>query len=89
MTTSPETDWMKHPEIRDLITRANSLTLAERITVVKGLVPRIADLLTNQEFDAFMEELRLKALRYHEAEDHPGEGRSLRRTPGERELEGR
>ena len=89
MTTSRETDWMKHPEIRRLITEANALSLAERITLVKGLVPRIADHLTDSEFEGFMEELRLKAKRYHEAEDHPGEGRAARVTPGERELEGR
>jgi hypothetical protein len=89
MTTSPETDWMKHPEIRELLARASSLTLSERLTLVKGLVPRIADHLTDDEFEAFIEELRLKARRYHEAEEHPGEGRLQRQTPGERELEGR
>ena len=89
MTTSTETDWMNHPVIRELINQANALTLSERMTLVKGLVPRIADHLTDGEFGAFMEELRLKARRYHEAEEHPGEGRADRQTPGERELEGR
>ena len=89
MTTSTETDWMKHPAIRELVARANTLSLAERMTLVKGLVPRIADHLTDEEFGAFMEELRLKARRYHEAEEHPGEGRAERQTPGERDLEGR
>ena len=43
MTTSPETDWMNHPVLRKLVTEAKRLTVAERITLVKGLVPGIAD----------------------------------------------
>lgn len=89
MTTSRETDWMNHPAIRKLVDDANLLTLAERITLVKGLIPRIAEQLSGREFEGFVTEIRLKGQRYHEAEAHPGEGRDSRRTPGERELEGR
>jgi hypothetical protein len=89
MTTSKETDWMDHPEIRRLVEGANALSLAERLTLVKGLVPRIARELTPREFDAFVNELRLKGERFHEAVAHPGEGRADRKVLGERDLEGR
>ena len=89
MTTSKETDWMNHPVIRKLVDQANALTLAERVTLMKGLIPHIADQLSAQEFDGLINELRLKGERFHEAKDHPGEGRAQRRTPGERKLEGR
>lgn len=89
MTTSPETDWMNHPVIRELVDQANRLALEERITLVKGLVPAIADALTEDEYEQFVTFIRLKGERYHEAKAHPGEGRAERHVPGERELEGR
>jgi len=89
MTTSKATDWMDHPVIRNLVEQANILTLAERITLIKGLIPSIADDLSQREYDGLMNELRLKAERYWEAKSHPGEGRATRLVPGERELEGR
>ena len=89
MTTSKETDWMNHPVIRKLVEQANALTLAERVTLVKGLIPHIADQLSAQEFDGFINELRLKGERFREAKEHPGQGRAQRQTPGERDLEGR
>jgi hypothetical protein len=89
MTTSPETAWMNHPAIRVLVERAAALTLEERITLVKGLIPGIADELSEEEYERFVTFIRLKGERYHEAKSHPGEGRAGRHTPGERELEGR
>ena len=89
MTTSPETDWMNHPAIRELVDQANRLALEERITLVKGLVPAIADALSEDEYEQFVTYIRLKGERYLEAKSHPGEGRAERHTPGERELEGR
>ena len=89
MTTSPETDWMNHPAIRELVDQANRLALEERITLVKGLVPAIADALSEDEYEQFVMFIRLKGERYLEAKSHPGEGRADRHTPGERELEGR
>ena len=59
MTTSSRTDWMNHPELRRLVDDANRLTLAERITLVKGLIPGIADEQTTEQFAAFVEEMRL------------------------------
>ena len=89
MTTSRQTDWMNHPVIRKLVDDANRLTLAERITLVKGLIPGIADQLSAQEFEGFIADIRLKGERFYEAKSHPGEGRATRQTPGERELERR
>ena len=89
MTTSKETDWMDHPVIRKLVDQANALTLAERITLVKGLIPHIAGELTAREYEGLITELRLKGERFREAREHPGEGRAQRQTPGERDLEGR
>ncbi len=89
MTTSRQTDWMNHPVLRRLVEEANRLTLAERITLVKGLVPGIAHELSDREYEGFVEDIRLKGERYNEARSHPGEGRATRIVPGERELEGR
>lgn len=84
MTTSKETDWMNHPAIRALVDAAARLTPEERVTMVKGLIPALADALPEDEFHEFIEELRLKGERYREAKAHPGEGRAQRRTPGEK-----
>jgi len=89
MTTSKETEWMNHPRLRKLVTAVNELTLAERITLVKGLVPGIADELSDTEYERFVDAVRLKGERFHEAQSHPGEGRAERKIPGERDLEGR
>jgi hypothetical protein len=89
MTTSPETDWMNHPVLRALIDQASSLAPEERITLVKGLIPGIADALSEDEYEQFATFIRLKGERYLEAKSHPGEGRAERHTPGERTLEGR
>jgi len=89
MTTSRETDWMNHPKIRKLVDDANTLTLEERLTLLKGLVPGIANEMTPKAFEAFVDELRLKGERFYDATDHPGQGRATRTVVGERELEGR
>lgn len=89
MTTSERTDWMNHPALRALVDQANTLTVEERITLVKGLIPAIADGLSEEEYERFVTFVRLKGERYNEAKSHPGTGRADRHTPGERELEGR
>lgn len=89
MTTSRETDWMNHPVLRKLVDDANKLTLAERITLVKGLIPAIANQLSPREFEGFVAEIQLKGDRFHEAQSQKGEGRAKRQVPGERDLEGR
>src|SRR6186997_48543 len=50
MTTSEATDWMNHPAIRALVDQANMLALEERITLVKGLIPAIANGLSDEEY---------------------------------------
>ena len=89
MTTSDETDWMNHPVLRRLVDEAKSLSVLERITLVKGLVPGIADALTEEEYETFVTYVRLKGERFQEAKAHPGEGRAGRHTTGERVVEGR
>jgi hypothetical protein len=89
MTTSDETAWMNHPVLRRLVDEAKSLSVLERITLVKGLVPGIADALTEEEYETFVTYVRLKGERFQEAKAHPGEGRAGRHTPGERVVEGR
>jgi hypothetical protein len=89
MTTSDATDWMNHPAIRALVDQANTLALEERITLVKGLIPAIANALSEEEYEKFVTFVRLKGERYLEAKAHPGTGRADRHTPGERDLEGR
>jgi hypothetical protein len=89
MTTSEATDWMNHPVIRSLIDQAAALALEERITLVKGLIPGIADALSEEEYEQFATFIRLKGERFLEAKAHPGEGRAERNVPGERDLEGR
>ena len=89
MTTSRETDWMDHPALRRLIQEANALELAERLTLLKGLIPGIAEEMTPRDFEAFAIELRRKGERFYDAKQHPGEGRAKRHVMGERDLEGR
>ena len=82
MTTSQETDWMNHPVIRRLVDQAAALALEERITLVKGLIPGIADALSEEEYEQFVTFIRLKGERYLEAKAHPGEGRAGRHDSG-------
>lgn len=89
MTTSRQTNWLDFPKIRKLVDDANALTLAERITLVKGLIPGIRDELDDRAYEGFIEDIRLKGARFEEAKTHPGEGRAERKVPGEREVERR
>ena len=89
MTTSQETDWMNHPVLRRLVDEAKGLSVLERITLVKGLVPGIADALSEEEYETFVTYVRLKGERFQEAKAHPGQCRAGRHTPGERVVEGR
>ena len=89
MTTSRETDWMNHPTLRRLVDEANTLTLDERLTLLKGIVPSIAAEMTPKDFEAFATELRMKGERFYDATQHPGKGKATRHVMGERDLEGR
>ena len=89
MTTSPETATLDYAALRLLIDAANALSLEDRITLLKGLIPGTARDLTEADFNALIAELLLKGSRMYEAISHPGHGRVSRQVPGERELEGR
>jgi hypothetical protein len=89
MTTSEATEALNHPVLRRLVDQANSLPLADRITLLKGLIPGTATELSPRDFGALIAELQLKGERFYEALQHPGEGRASRQVIGERDLEGR
>lgn len=42
MTTSPETNGLDHAALRRLVEEANALPLADRLVLLKGLVPGVA-----------------------------------------------
>ena len=89
MTTSPETDGLNHPAIRRLVNAANELTIEERVTLLKALVPEIAREMPPRDFAGMIGELQLKGDRFYDALKHPGKGRADRRVMGERDIEGR
>jgi hypothetical protein len=89
MTTSGETNELNHPALRRLVDEADALPLADRRTLLKGLIPSVARELTPIEFEALILELRLKGERFYDATLHPGKGRAHRHVLGERDLEGR
>ncbi|HEX2780145.1 MAG TPA: hypothetical protein VHM30_11635 [Gemmatimonadaceae bacterium] len=89
MTTSPETNDLNHPALRRLVSEAESLSLPERVTLLKGLIPLVARELSPIELEALIVELRMKGQRFQEATLHPGQGRAHRHVMGERDLEGR
>ena len=89
MTTSEETADLNHTAIREMVERANSLTLQDRLALLKGLMPGVAREVTPREFEAIVGELRLKGERFYDAVNHPGEGRASRHVMGERDFEER
>ena len=89
MTTSRDTDSLNHPVLRGLVDTANALPLADRITLLKALVPGVARDMKPRDLEGLMVELRLKGERYYDAVNHPGEGRKSRHVMGERDIEDR
>jgi len=89
MTTSHATDDLNHPVLRELVRAANALPLADRMTLLKGLIPEVARELSPREFEGLVAELRLKGERFYDALTHPGQGRESRRVMGERDIERR
>lgn len=89
MTTSRETNNFNHPVLRGLVDAANALHLADRVTLLKALIPSIAREMTPRDFEGLIVELRLKGERFYDAVTHPGEGRKSRHVMGERDLEER
>lgn len=89
MTTSRETEGLNLPALQQLVHEANALPLAERVTLLKGLIPGVALEMTPRDFEGLILELRGKGERFYDALSHPGEGRAKRHTIGERDYEGR
>jgi len=89
VTTSPETEDLNHPVLRRLVNEANSLSLADRVTLLKGLIPSIAKEMSPRDFEGLVVELRMKGERLYDALTHPGQGRKTRHVMGERDVEGR
>jgi hypothetical protein len=89
MTTSAETNGLNHPVLRGLVDTANALSVADRTTLLKALVPGLAREITPRDFEGLIAELRLKGERFYDAVNHPGEGRKSRNVIGERDLEKR
>jgi hypothetical protein len=89
VTTSRETEDLNHPVLRRLVNEANALTLADRITLLKGLIPGVAEEMTPRDFEGLVVELRMKGERFYDALMHPGQGRKTRHVMGERDVEGR
>ena len=83
MTTSDKTEDLNHPAIRRLVDEANALSLVDRLTLLKGLIPGVARELSPKDFESLVLELRLKGERFYDAEMHPGQGRAARHVIGE------
>jgi hypothetical protein len=89
MTTSHETEQLNHPALRRLVKEVETLSIDDRITLLKGLIPVVARDLSPKDFESLALELRLKGERFYDASLHPGKGRADRHVIGERDLEGR
>lgn len=89
MTTSNETERLNHPTLRRLVKEVETLSIEDRITLLKGLIPVVARDLSPKEFESVALELRLKGERFYDASLHPEQGRASRHVIGERDLEGR
>ena len=87
MTTSYATSALNYAVLRRLVDEAATLPLADRVTLLKGLIPGTARQISPREFAALIAELFLKGDRVYEALSHSGEGRATRLVIGERDLE--
>ena len=89
MTTSRETETLDYDALRHLVNQANALRLPDRVTLLKALIPSIAQEMTPKDYEGLVVELRLKGERVYDALQHPGQGKQSRHVPGERDVEGR
>jgi hypothetical protein len=80
---SPFYEWLDNGAIRDLVHQIFELSAGERLVLIKGLVPGLVRAVGFAEFEAFLSEIAIKARRFQEAVDNPGDGRAFRVTPGE------
>ena len=89
MTTSRATNDLNHPVLRGLVDAANAMPVADRVTLLKALIPGVAREVTPRDFEGLIVELRLKGERFYDAVNHPGRGRKTRHVMGERDIEDR
>ncbi len=80
---SPFYAWLDNAKIRTVVHLSLELSPGERLVLIKGLVPGLVEALGVAALDEFLAEISVKARRFQEAVDHPGEGREFRETPGE------
>ncbi len=73
---SPFYEWLDNATIRDLVLRSPELPPGELLVFIKGLVRGLVAASGIVEFDAFLEEIAIKARRFQEAVDHPSEGQA-------------
>ena len=89
MTTSSETADLNLSVLRRIVDEVNTLPLADRVTLLKALIPGTAKDMAPCDFETMIVELRLKGERLYDAVGHPGHGRRDRHVIGERDFEGR
>ena len=53
MTTSSETDGLDHPALREIVDKVRGLSLENRVTLLKGFIPSVADGMSTLQFVAF------------------------------------
>ncbi len=75
---SPFYEWLDNGAIRDLVHRSLELSAGERLVLIQGLVPGLVEAMGIVEFEDFLAEVAIKARRFEEAVEHPGEGRTFR-----------
>lgn len=80
---SPFYEWLDNATVRDLVHRIQELSVGEQLVLIKGLVPGLVSAMGPGGFEAFLAEVALKAHRFQEAVDHPGQGRKSRVMRGE------
>jgi hypothetical protein len=81
---SPFYEWLGNAAIQELVHRIHELAVGEQLVLIKGLVPGLVSAIGLAGFDAYLSEISIKARRFQEAIDHPGEGRESRETDGEK-----
>jgi hypothetical protein len=81
---SPFYEWLDNAAIQELVHRIHALAVGEQLVLIKGLVPGLVNAIGLAGFEAYLAEISIKARRFHEAIDHPGEGRKSRETDGEK-----
>jgi hypothetical protein len=81
---SPFYEWLDNDAIRKLVHQALKLSPGERLILIKALVPGLVSAVGASEFQVFLSEIAMKARRFQEAVESPGQGRAFRLTRGER-----